>query len=110
EHPRDGVDGQDRRRCRARAGAGERDQPMEGGFQPMSYINRGGLAPLEYKEADPNDPLTAIRALGESIDKKFGDLTGALKKTQDALDAEIAKRNRPGTEQKGEGDELEVKA
>jgi predicted phage gp36 major capsid-like protein len=77
----------------------------------MSYINRGRLAPLEFKDADPNDPLVAIRALGESIDKKFGDLSGSLKKTQDALDAEIARRNRPGTDtDKGDDEKLQLKA
>lgn len=81
----------------------------------MSNINRKrDLAPLEFKDAEgADDPLKAIRALGATIDTKFGDLSGEMKKLRDEFEADVAKRNRPGTggsEEKGDAEKLEAKA
>lgn len=75
----------------------------------MSHISRRRfLAPFEYKDGG-DDPLVAIRALGATLEEKFGLMGDEVKKLRDQLDQEIVKRNRPGTENKGEGDGLEVK-
>ncbi|HQS18787.1 phage major capsid protein [Reyranella sp.] len=70
-----------------------------------------GLAPLETKaEGDEADPLKAIEALGVTINGKFADIAKEMKAMGDKVDIEIVKRNRPGTESKDEGAEVEVKA
>lgn len=76
----------------------------------MSHSSRRRhLAPFEYKEG-ADDPLAAIRALGATLEEKFGLMGDEVKKLRDQLDQEIVKRNRPGAENKGEGNEVEVKA
>ncbi|WP_295135682.1 phage major capsid protein [uncultured Reyranella sp.] len=76
----------------------------------MSHIRRKRhLAPFEYKDGG-DDPIAAIRALGVSLEEKFGLVNDEVKKLRDQLDQEIVKRNRPGAENKGEGDGLEAKA
>lgn len=78
----------------------------------MSYINRHGLAPLERKdESGADDPLKAIKALGDTLESKFGTVDGELKKIRDRIDAEVAKLQRPNTETKTDADkEIERKA
>lgn len=78
----------------------------------MSFINRRrDLAPLEFKDAGGgDDPLAAIKALGDTLEAKFGLFDGELKKLRDQLDAEVAKLQRPNTETKGEGEKIEAKA
>ena len=78
----------------------------------MSYINRHGLAPLEHKsESGADDPLQAIKTLGDTLESKFGMLDGELKKIRDRIDAEVAKLQRPNTETKSDADkEIEAKA
>lgn len=76
----------------------------------MSHIRRKRhLAPFEYKDG-ADDPIAAIRALGVSLEEKFGLVNDEVKKLRDQLDQEIVKRNRPGADNKSEGDGLEVKA
>jgi len=76
----------------------------------MSHISRRRrLAPFEYKDGG-DDPIAAIRALGVSLEEKFGLVNDEVKKLRDQLDQEIVKRNRPGAETKKDGDEIEVKA
>ncbi|MCW5733481.1 MAG: phage major capsid protein [Enhydrobacter sp.] len=67
--------------------------------------------PLETKaEGDDADPIKALEALGGVINTKLEGFAGELKKIGDRVDTEIAKRNRPGTETKEEGSEVETKA
>jgi HK97 family phage major capsid protein len=68
--------------------------------------------PLERKDASggEDDPVKAIEALSAALDQKMTGFSGDMKKLSDKLDAEIAKRNRPGTESKSETDEVEKKA
>lgn len=77
------------------------------------YLSKRGLAALALEtkaEGDDADPLKAIEALGVVINGKFADFAKDLKAMGDKVDIEIVKRNRPGTENKGEGDEVETKA
>lgn len=79
----------------------------------MSFIHRrGDLAPLEFKDAGAaDDPLAAIKALGDTLESKFGTVDGELKKIRDRIDAEVAKLQRPNTETKGDGEKsVEAKA
>ncbi|HTE81436.1 MAG TPA: phage major capsid protein, partial [Reyranella sp.] len=78
----------------------------------MTYSYRNFLAnPLETKaEGDDTDPIKALEALGGVINGKLEGFAGELKKIGDRVDTEIAKRNRPGTETKDEGDQVERKA
>ncbi len=73
-----------------------------------------GCPSLERKDesggADDADPVKALEGLSEEIGKKFSSLTVDLKKMNDRLDAEVARRNRPGTESKDEMAETERKA
>ncbi len=67
--------------------------------------------PLETKaEGDDADPIKALEALGVTISAKFEGFAGELKKIGDRVDTEIAKRNRPGTETKGDEGDVERKA
>jgi HK97 family phage major capsid protein len=58
------------------------------------------LSPLEFKDENGGDadPVKAIEALGATVTEKMNGFSGEVKKLSDRLDAEIAKRNRPGTE------------
>lgn len=68
------------------------------------------FAQLETKnEPNDGDALAAIRALGTKLEEKFSVFGADLKKVRDELDAEVAKRNRPGTYTKAE-EETERKA
>lgn len=70
----------------------------------MTYAYRkGDFAPLEFKDAGgADDPLKAIKALGEMLESKLGLLDGDLKKVRDHIDAEIAKLKRPNAETKSD--------
>ncbi len=71
------------------------------------------LTPLEFKSEDGGndpDPVKAIEDLSTTITGKMAEFSAELKKVNDKVDAEVAKRNRPGTETKAEGDKIEVKA
>ena len=73
---------------------------------------RGSTA-LEFKDANGGgepDPVKAIEELQAAIAGKFDASAIEIKKLSDKLDAEIAKRNRPGTETKAEGEQVERKA
>lgn len=80
----------------------------------MKHYRRDEWAgwPLERKDASgaEDDPVKAIQTLSEQLGVKFDGFTGDLKALGDRLDAEIAKRNRPGTESKSEAEEIEKKA
>jgi len=79
----------------------------------MHYLSKRGLAALALEtkaESDEADPLKAIEALGVTINGKFADFAKDMKALGDKVDVEIVKRNRPGAENKKEGDGLEVKA
>lgn len=76
----------------------------------MSHISRRRvLAPFEYKDGG-DDPLVAIRALGATLEEKFGLMGDEVKKLRDQLDQEIVKGKRPATETKSADDEIEAKA
>lgn len=71
------------------------------------------LTPLEFKSDDGGnepDPVKAIEELQAALTGKMDGFATELKKVSDKVDAEVAKRNRPGTETKSEGEEIERKA
>src|SRR6266511_34518 len=72
------------------------------------------LTPLEFKDesggGNEPDPVKAIEELQAALTGKMDGFTAELKKVNDKVDAEIAKRNRPGTETKKENEEIERKA
>lgn len=79
----------------------------------MHHHSKRGLAAqaLETKaDSDDTDPLKAIEALGNTINGKFADIAKEMKAMADKVDVELVKRNRPGAENKSEGDEVEAKA
>jgi HK97 family phage major capsid protein len=72
---------------------------------------RGSTA-LEFKNENGGgdaDPVKAIEAMSAALDTKLAGFTGELKKVSDKVDAEVAKRNRPGTETKTEDEKIEHK-
>lgn len=74
-----------------------------------------GWPALERKDAsgaegNESDPVKAIEELQAAITGKMDGFTAELKRLNDDLDAEVARRNRPGTETKSEGEEIERKA
>jgi HK97 family phage major capsid protein len=73
-----------------------------------------GIPALEFKGDDGGenepDPVKAVEALSAALDQKMAGFTTELKKVNDKVDAEVVKRNRPGTENKSEDQKLEAKA
>lgn len=72
-----------------------------------------GAAALEFKDANGGeqpDPVKAIEQMTAAMQAKFAELGGELKKLDGKVDAEIAKRNRPGTAAKSDDEKVEVKA
>ncbi len=73
------------------------------------------LTPLEFKGDDNGggnepDPVKAIEELQAMLTGKMDAFSTELKKVNDKVDAEVAKRNRPGTESKSQDEEVERKA
>jgi HK97 family phage major capsid protein len=70
-----------------------------------------GSTALEFKnEGEEPDPVKAIEELTAELTSKMAGFGLDIKKVNDKIDAEVAKRNRPGTETKSETDEIERKA
>jgi HK97 family phage major capsid protein len=72
-------------------------------------------SPLEFKNEDNGgdhepDPVKAIEELQAALAGKMDAFSHELKKVNDKVDADIAKRNRPGTETKSQSEEIERKA
>lgn len=70
--------------------------------------------PLERKDesgagdgGEP-DPVKAIEELSTAPTGKMDGFTAELKKVNDKVDAEIVKRNRPGTESKSEDEQSAI--
>jgi HK97 family phage major capsid protein len=74
------------------------------------------LTPLEFKGDDNGgggnepDPVKAIEELQAALTGKMDAFGTELKKVNDKVDAEVAKRNRPGAEHKNETEKIERKA
>lgn len=74
------------------------------------------LTPLEFKGDDSGgggnepDPVKAIEELQAALTGKMDAFGTELKKVNDKVDAEVAKRNRPGAEHKNETEKIERKA
>ena len=73
------------------------------------------LTPLEFKSDDNGggndlDSVKAIEELQAALTGKMDAFGNELKKVNDKVDAEVAKRNRPGAEHKNETEKIERKA
>ena len=70
--------------------------------------------PLERKdesgagEGGEPDPVKAIEELSTALTGKMDGFSAELKKVNDKVDAEIAKRNRPGTESKSDDEQAAI--
>src|SRR6266511_2342143 len=86
-------------------------------YRDDDWRGNTALTPLEFKDENGGDgagnepdPVKAIEVLSTALTGKMDKFTSDLKKISDKVDAEIAKRNRPGTETKSEAEEIERKA
>jgi HK97 family phage major capsid protein len=83
-------------------------------YRDHDWRGHTALTPLEFKDesggSNEPDPVKAIEELSTALTGKMDTFTAELKKVNDKVDAEVAKRNRPGTETKSESEEIERKA
>lgn len=85
-------------------------------YRDDDWRGHTALTPLEFKGDnsggggnDP-DPVKAIEELQAALTGKMDVFGNELKKVNDKVDAEVAKRNRPGAEHKNETEKFERKA
>ena len=85
-------------------------------YRDNDWHSSTALTPLEFKNdegaggGNEPDPVKAIEELSTALTGKMDAFGAELKKVNDKVDAEIAKRKRPGAEHKSETDKIERKA
>ncbi len=88
-------------------------------YRDDDWYSSTALTPLEFKNDDNSngggagnepDPVAAIEELSAALTGKMDAFGTELKKVNDKIDAEVAKRKRPGAEHKSEMEKLERKA